>query len=80
MSSTRKLGRRISAPPTPNYDHIEAFREAMRMAGIDYRGPIEADGKLHRFHVEGDSRGKRNGWYVLHLDEHPAGMFGWSPT
>jgi putative DNA primase/helicase len=25
------------------------------------------DGGVHRFHIEGDSAGSKNGWYVLHL-------------
>lgn len=28
------------------------------------------------FHVEGDRPGTRNGWYVLHLEGVPAGVFG----
>lgn len=31
------------------------------------------DGKKHRISVEGDSRGERAGFYVGHLDGHPAG-------
>lgn len=42
---------------------------------------IEADGLLHRFHVEGDKRGTLNGWYCLHLDGRAAGIFGnWKPA
>jgi putative DNA primase/helicase len=37
---------------------------------------IEADGTLHRFHVEGDKRGARNGWALLHLDGLSSGAFG----
>jgi putative DNA primase/helicase len=48
----------------------------MAKEGIVYSGPIEADGRLHRFEVEGDPRGKRNGFFTLHLDERPAGIFG----
>jgi putative DNA primase/helicase len=53
-----------------------SFRDAMRANGLNTSDHIIADGKLHRFHVEGDPRNKRNGFYTLHLDEHPAGMFG----
>ena len=38
--------------------------------------PIFADGILHRFRVEGDKPGRRNGWYVLHSDGVPSGCFG----
>lgn len=48
----------------------------MVAAGVDYRGHIETDGKLRRVHVEGDKKGVRNGWYVLHVDARPFGMFG----
>lgn len=54
----------------------DQFRAAMRAAGIELRGELRADGKLHRFHVEGDKAGSKNGWYVLHADNIPAGSFG----
>ncbi len=57
-------------------DAIHAFREAISHAGLVSRNSIIPDGKLHRFYVEGDRRGTRNGWYVLHLDGVPAGSFG----
>jgi len=50
------------------------FRAAMRAAGLDYIGPIHADGKLYRFKSEGDK--DRNSWYVLHADPPAAGAFG----
>jgi putative DNA primase/helicase len=54
------------------------FLDAMRRAGIVPTEPerIEADGTLHRFHVEGDKRGARNGWALLHLDGLSSGAFG----
>lgn len=60
-------------------DIIAAFERAMRDAGIVpvfTRGGIVADGKLIRFHVEGDKKGTRNGWCVLFGDGVPAGEFG----
>ncbi|MGQ5488790.1 toprim domain-containing protein [Thauera sp. ZXT1-4] len=59
-----------------SYDTIELFRAAMREAGVVPPDVIEADGQLHRFHVEGDKGGSRNGWYALHLDGRAAGAFG----
>lgn len=56
-------------------DAIEQFRDAIRAAGLTPPDDIQADGKLHRF----SSNGKRKddgGYYVLHLDGIPAGMFG----
>ena len=57
-------------------DTIDAFRAAMHEAGTPPPDVIEADGLLHRFHVEGDKRGTLNGWYCLHLDGRAAGIFG----
>lgn len=37
---------------------------------------VEGDGQLHRCDMESDRRGAKSGWYVLHLDGHPAGAFG----
>ena len=53
-----------------------AFRRAMEEAGIETSAQIVADDRLHRVHVAGDRRGTRNGWYVLHHDDPPAGVFG----
>jgi putative DNA primase/helicase len=57
-------------------DAVEAFRASMREHGIETRDDIIADGTLHRIHVDGDGKGSRNGWYCLHYDERPAGVFG----
>lgn len=55
---------------------IDRFRQAMRSVDIVIDGEIVDDGVLQRFHVNGDSAGSTNGWYVLHLDGTPAGSFG----
>lgn len=55
---------------------IDAFRQAMAEYGIVTDAEIVADGGRHRFHVDGDKRGSRNGWYILHVDGKPAGAFG----
>ena len=55
--------------------HAEsAFLDAMRAAGLDYAGPIIADGALHRIKVNGDRN--PNSFYTLHLDGIAAGSFG----
>jgi putative DNA primase/helicase len=54
---------------------IDAFRAAMRAAGIAPPETIEADGQLHRFSTNG-KRGDDAGWYCLHTDGIPAGAFG----
>lgn len=58
-----------------NYNIISQFRQAMNTAGIRYFGEIIPDGKLRRFHIEGQKRGTLNGAYVLHGDGCPAGYF-----
>jgi putative DNA primase/helicase len=58
------------------HEVIGHFRTAMLDAGLACRGEFIPDGKLHRFYVEGDRRGSRNGWYCLHLDGIPASAFG----
>ncbi|AKH38219.1 MULTISPECIES: DUF3987 domain-containing protein [Nitrosomonas] len=55
---------------------INQFTEAMCAAGLNPIRGIVPDGKLHRFASQDDKSGKRSGWYVLHLDDIPAGAFG----
>jgi antirestriction protein ArdC/phage/plasmid primase-like uncharacterized protein len=52
----------------------EEFAEALVSLGCKVSGehPI-ADGSRHRIGVEGDKPGEQAGFYVLHLDGHPAG-------
>ena len=50
---------------------------AMTALGIDFvdRGHMVADGQLRRFDVEGDRRGSKNGWCVLHQAHGVAGSW-----
>ena len=57
-------------------DSIGAFKNAMAQAGLLPNESIKADGNLHRFKVQGDKPGSKNGYYLLHLDRRPAGCFG----
>ncbi|MEI6066736.1 MAG: hypothetical protein WCP96_05335 [Methylococcaceae bacterium] len=50
---------------------IESFKTAMLDAGITPPDVIIADGRLHRFKIDG----KLNGAYVLHTDGRAAGYF-----
>jgi len=50
------------------------FRAALRAAGLDFAGPLIADGKLRRFKTAGDHA--RNSWYILHDGSPAAGAFG----
>ncbi len=52
------------------------FRRAMASAGIVTSDPIIADGRLHRFHVRGDRPGSKNGYYILHDEGVPFGIYG----
>ena len=54
---------------------IAQFREAIQSAGLVPPDEIEADGKLRRFASNG-KRGDDAGWYSLHGDGIPAGIFG----
>jgi putative DNA primase/helicase len=55
---------------------VTMFRQAMEHAGIMTMDEIVPTDRIRRFHVEGDRPGKKNGWYVLHLDPWPCGAFG----
>ena len=37
---------------------------------------VIADGELHRFRVDGDKPGTKNGWYVVQTDGCPTAVFG----
>ena len=54
---------------------ITDFRDAMLAAGLTPPQHIHADGKVHRFSTSG-KRWDKAGWYCLHLDGLPAGIFG----
>lgn len=72
------LGTAANCPQILTHNSTEAvdnFRQAMQEAGIQYSGEIIADGRLHRFHVDGHRPGTCNGAYKLHLDGMPAGWF-----
>lgn len=56
-------------------DAIQRFTAAIAAAGLAPPDTIHPDGKLHRFSASG-KRGDDTGWYVLHLDGVPAGVFG----
>lgn len=57
--------------------HIDGFMVAMSAAGLAMHKPaLISDGALHRYRVEGDKAGSKNGWYSLHLDAQPFGAFG----
>ena len=55
---------------------LSQFGDAMRGAGVHITSSIIADGRLHRYNHRDDHRSRRNVWATLHLDSHPAGVFG----
>lgn len=56
---------------------IAEFCDALNDAGLGVpKAGLQADGQLHRYQGEDDKPGRRNAWYVLHLDGCPAGAFG----
>jgi putative DNA primase/helicase len=44
---------------------IDTFKTALDAAGLSTKEKISPDGRMHRFHVDGDRPGSKNGWYVL---------------
>ena len=54
------------------------FLDALRAAGLAMHCPADlvADGQLHRYRVEGDKAGSKNGWIVLDLAQPSHGAFG----
>ncbi|MDV6342499.1 zincin-like metallopeptidase domain-containing protein [Nitrosomonas sp. Is35] len=55
--------------------HVE-FADLLRAQGclVDGNHPV-MDGSKHRIKVEGDKSVEKSGFYVAHLDGHPAGYF-----
>jgi len=65
----------IIGASTSSGDAVDSFRAAILAAGLTPPDVLEADGNLHRFSSNGE-RGDDSGFYVLHVDGLPAGMFG----
>ena len=70
MNSVHDNSSSTSVNPAPEI----AFLDAINDAGLEFPGPIIADGRLHTFKANGEKQPK--GWYVLHLDGIAAGSFG----
>lgn len=79
QSSSPPSPAQSSTPSTPDGDEaavITRFVAELARHGLITDDTIVADGELHRFYVEGDKPGSRNGWYVLHHGEVVAASFG----
>ena len=59
--------------PMSQTDVQAEFADALHRAGLRPKGAPIMDGQKHRVAVEGDSKGKRSGTYIGHLDGRPAG-------
>lgn len=55
---------------------LDDFRRAIADTGLTPPDEIIADGKLHRFATDEEDFRDDAGWYVLHSDGLPAGVFG----
>jgi len=72
----RWLPENVSRQQEPAIDpHIE-FADLLHTQGcrVDGNHPV-MDGSTHRIKVIGDKSGEKSGFYVAHLDGHPAGYF-----
>lgn len=58
------------------HDLKAEFLGVMADHGIVCEEEIIDDGQVHRFDVPGDTRGRKNGWYIFHSDKHINGVFG----
>ena len=53
----------------------DQFNRAIADSGLPPPNHVIADGKIHRFPTK-DQASDNAGWYVLHMDNVPAGKFG----
>ena len=55
---------------------LNSLIDEMESYGLAPADGVIADGNLHRFRVDGDKPGSKNGWYRIYADDHPAAVFG----
>ena len=72
----RWLPENVPVQQNPAIDVQAEFAAILRDNGCIVEGshPV-MDGLSHRIKVEGDRPGEKSGFYVVHLDGHPAGYF-----
>jgi putative DNA primase/helicase len=72
----RWLPENVASQQEPAIDPVSEFADLLRAQGcrVDGNHPM-MDGGTHRIKVEGDKSGEKSGFYVAHLDGHPAGYF-----
>lgn len=58
-------------------DPVAAVLDAMRAYGLaPVNADIVPDGRIHRYRVDGDKEGSKNGWHAIYLNPTPHGAFG----
>lgn len=72
----RWLPENVSAQQEPALNPEAEFAELLRSHGCIVDGNHPAmEGSTHRIKVAGDKASEKSGFYVAHLDGHPAGYF-----
>lgn len=85
--TARELGSvgAVSKHNSPNNRQVPEILQGVEARLLDFMriiglAPVKdipvADGRIHRYRVEGDKPGSRNGWYALHTDPIPHGAVG----
>ena len=62
--------------PMSQKDVEAAVRQTMLKQHIDVNETFNCNGKLHYYHAEGDKRGTKKVWLVVHLGKNPRAHFG----
>ncbi|SET57892.1 putative DNA primase/helicase, partial [Nitrosomonas marina] len=72
----RWLPENVTVQQSPAIDAQTEFANLLCDNGcfVDGNHPV-MDGQSHRIKVEGDRPGEKSGFYVVHMDGHPAGYF-----
>ena len=72
----RWLPENVPVQQNPAIDAQTEFATVLRDNGciVDDNHPV-MDGLSHRIKIEGDRPGEKSGFYVVHMDGHPAGYF-----
>tara|TARA_R110002096_G_scaffold226108_1_gene415401 strand:+ start:1385 stop:2263 length:879 start_codon:yes stop_codon:yes gene_type:complete len=55
---------------------LNELHDEMAAHGLAPDDPLITDGVIHRFDVDGEKRGRKSGWYVVHADARPTAVFG----